>query len=73
MNDIVEKWRLVRYGNLSISRILNIDTVLFVDNHTLVAIFENDLQYFIYSLDNSSAELCIEINTGENKIKAFDE
>jgi hypothetical protein len=24
-------------------------------------------------LDNSSAELCIEINTGENKIKAFDE
>jgi hypothetical protein len=42
--------------------------VLFVDNHVLVAVFENDLQYLEYNLSNSFAELCTEINTEQNKL-----
>jgi hypothetical protein len=71
MNKIAEKWRLTRFGNISISKNFNIDTVLFVDNHILVAIFENDLQYLEYNLSNSSAELCTKINTERNKIMEY--
>jgi hypothetical protein len=68
MNEIEEKWRLTRYRNTSFRRYFYIDTVLFVENHILVAISENDLQYFKYNLSKSPAELCIEINTERNKI-----
>jgi hypothetical protein len=44
-----------------------------VDDHSLVAIFRDDMQYLVYNLDNSVAEFCVEISTGENKIKVFDD
>jgi hypothetical protein len=70
MNEIIQKWRLTRNGNIPMNRNFKIDTMLFGDQ-ILLTKSEDDLQYSVHNLNNIVEEFSMEINTGNTKIMAF--
>jgi hypothetical protein len=56
---------LNRHENISINLNVNFDCTLFVDNQIIVAKSEDNLQYSVYSLNDTAAEFPMEIGTGE--------
>jgi hypothetical protein len=71
INKMIQKWRLIRHGNIPIGWNFNIDTIHFADDQIFMAKYEDDLYNIQYSLNNIFEEFSMEINTGERKIMAF--
>jgi hypothetical protein len=66
VNKVKQKWRLTRQENISISRNLNTDIMLFADDQILQAESEDNLQYSVYNLTNIAAEFSMEMNKERN-------
>jgi hypothetical protein len=63
--------RLIRHGNIKISRIFNIGTVLYSNEKTPLATAENYVQCLLYNLNNVAADFSIEMNIENTKIMVF--
>jgi len=50
MNKMRQKWRVTRYGNVSIRVSFKNEPLSFALNHILLAKCEDDLQYSVYNL-----------------------
>jgi hypothetical protein len=63
VSEIIQKWRLPRHGNISISINFNNDTMLFADNQILLAKYKYDPQSSVYNFSTTAAEFSMEIMT----------
>jgi hypothetical protein len=71
VNKIIQKQRLIRHGNIPISKNFNTDTMLYADDQILLTKSEDHLQYSVHNLNNTAEEFSMEVNTAKTKIKAF--
>jgi hypothetical protein len=71
MNKIIQKWKVIRHGNIPINRNVNIDTMLFADDQVLLAKSEDDLQYSVHNLNKVASEFSMDINTDTTRVMAF--
>jgi hypothetical protein len=71
MNKIIQKWKVIRHGNIAFNRNVNIDTMLFADDQVLLVKYEDDLQYSVHNLNKIASEFSVEINAEKTRVMAF--
>lgn len=68
MNHIIKEWRLKPHGSIPISRLSQIDTLLFADDIVFMATSEDNLQRLVYNFNQMAESFNMEISTDKSKV-----